>query len=284
MALDVIQAVVEDDLASGRAGECRVLGNFVDDRVGHAVGQVFGLEREPVGDLGAGGPRCGRKGGQPRACPPSYEPGRGRGHARARNQAAVWRTPGRRPAGCPPDWSASRLPRSVVQAPRVGSAARLLGGAALPLARGAGWSRRCRRARCCRWSRRCYRSRRFRSCGALRGVRGARSPSRATARAAACDPALSRIPRPAGSVFPRQKGDRATSAAHTARAANTVRDPLRRFRQFVVDHLSHLGHVQPARRDVGRQQDGDGARAEAGHDAAPRRVLAEVCPASAAAG
>lgn len=76
-------------------------------------------------------------------------------------------------------------------------------------------------------------------------------------------------------VLRSEQGDRSASAAHAPGSPNAVREPFRRLGQLVVDHLTNFGHVQPPRRDIGRQKDRHSTRAEAAHDALAR-ILAEI--------
>src|SRR5690242_2540940 len=80
---------------------------------------------------------------------------------------------------------------------------------------------------------------------------------------------------PGGLVFRGDQRDRLALAVHAAGAADTVGEQLGRFGQLVVDHLLDGEHIQPARGDVGGEQDGHATGAEVRDDTVTG-VLAHV--------
>ena len=80
---------------------------------------------------------------------------------------------------------------------------------------------------------------------------------------------------PFASVLGRQKRDRLAAATHPAGASDSMREPLGRFRELVVDDGVHVLHVETPRGHVGRQQDRHATGSEISHDPLTG-VLAQV--------
>ena len=67
-------------------------------------------------------------------------------------------------------------------------------------------------------------------------------------------------------IVVREQGDRLATAAHPACSTDPVRQEIGRFRQLVVDDEIDRRDIDPARGDIGGEEDGHLAGPEIGHD------------------